>query len=137
MSELVEFKGAGFLSDVTAWYVSAGYRYGDFTPYVSYGSHKGHIKNEPGIDTTGAAPLAAGAAGLNAGINSTMAAFTPARQTTTTLGLRWEAMKNIAVKAQYDSISTGDNSAGRLKTFTGLTPATRVNLVSLAVDFVF
>ncbi len=136
MSEFVDLKGDGFLSDSRSWYASAGYRFGSLTPYVTYASTKARISNEPGIDTTGAAPLAAGAAALTAGINATLEAFTPT-QHTSSLGVRWDVMPNVALKAQYDHQTTGQNSKGRLKTFPGLNPGRDANIVTVAVDFVF
>jgi hypothetical protein len=61
-----------------------------------------------------------------------------ADQDTTSLGVRWDFMKNAAAKLQLDRISLKGNSAGRLHTVTGVAFTNRtVNLVSVAVDFVF
>lgn len=136
MSEFVDFKGVGLLSDSRSWYLSGGYRFGSWTPYATYASTKAKIKPEGAINTTGATPLAAGAAALVGGLNTSLYNFTPT-QNTFSVGLRWDAMTNVAVKAQYDRIKPGEQSHGRLKTFTGLEASRNVDVVSLAVDFVF
>lgn len=136
-SEYVDFKGDGFLSNSQSWYVTAGWRIGQFTPYASYQSTKAKIKAEAGISTTGAAPLAAGAAGLTAGLNTTLRSFTPT-QDSTSVGLRWDFAKNVAAKLQYDRISLGEGSNGRLRVPQGQAVAHRnIDVASVAVDFVF
>ena len=122
--ELVDPKGSGFLSDARAWYASAGYRIGTLTPYVTYSTTKAGIDAE-----TGAGPL-------NASLTSTLYAFN-ATQKTSSLGLRWDAMKNVAIKAQYDHVTTGDLSNGRMRAYPGFVKGKGVNLVTLAADFVF
>lgn len=124
MGELVDLKGSGFLSDARAWYVSGGYRFGSLTPYVTYSETKAKIDDE-----TGAGPL-------NASFTNTMYAFN-ATQHSTSVGLRWDAMKNLAVKVQYDNITTGDRSNGRLRAYPGFVQGSSVKLATVAVDFVF
>lgn len=136
MSELVAFKGDGFLSDSTSWYVSGGYRFGSLTPFVSVASTKAHIDTEVGIQAAGT-PLATGAAGLNAGINTTLKQFNGS-QDTLSAGLRWDAMRNVALKLQFDRISVKDGSNGRFaNVITGKRIGDKVNLVSVTADFVF
>lgn len=139
MGEIVAFKGDGFLTDSTSWYATAGYRIGTFTPYVTYASTKAHIDNETGITPGGAAAgaLGAGAAGLNAGINTTLNQFNGS-QRSASVGVRWDAVRNVALKAQVEQVRLGSGSAGR---FTSVQPGFpyggKVNLVTLSVDFVF
>jgi hypothetical protein len=124
MSEFVDLKGSGFLSDARAWYVSAGYRFGSLTPYATRSSSKARIDAE-----TGAGPL-------NAAFTSTLYAFN-ATQSTNSVGLRWDAMKNVAIKAQFDRITTGSRSNGRLRAYPGFVQGSSVSLATLAADFVF
>jgi hypothetical protein len=124
MGEFVDLKGTGFLSDAKAWYASGGYRFGSLTPYVTYSSTKAGINPE-----TGAGPL-------NATFTSTLYAFN-ATQKTSSLGVRWDAMTNVALKLQYDHVTTGDRSNGRLKAYTGFVQGKGPNLITLAADFVF
>jgi hypothetical protein len=139
MGEFIGFKGDRLLSDMDAWYLSGGYRFGAFTPYVTYASVKSHIKTEAGITTTGlgAVPaLAGGATALNGAINSTLLAFTPT-QHTASIGLRWDFMANVAAKLQYDRVKTGSQSNGRLTTFPGYVQGSSMNVVTAGVSFVF
>jgi hypothetical protein len=124
VGEFVDYKGAGFLSDTRSWYANAGYRVGKFTPYVGYSNITSHIKAE------------SDAGFLNAGVNTTLNAFTPT-QHTTSIGLRWDVMKNVALKTQFDRIKTGENSSGRLRSFPGYVPGSNVDVVTVAADFVF
>lgn len=129
MSELVEFKGDSFLSDSTSWYVSAGYRFGKFTPYVTLGGTKAHVEPEaPG-----------GLFGINDGLNTALYSATPT-QKTASVGIRWDFMKNMALKAQYDKIDTGSQSHGRLlvpQTGSTFKNGSSVDVVTVALDFVF
>jgi hypothetical protein len=136
MGEFVKVKGDSVLSDNRSFYVSGGYRFGSFTPYVSYAKTKSDVPTE-GISTAGATPLAANAAGLSAGLNAILKAFGP-QQNTLSAGVRWDFMRNMALKLQYDRLSLGENSAGSLTNVQpGFVPGGKVNLVSVAVDFVF
>ena len=122
--EFAKLKGAGFLSDATSWSGSAGYRFGSLTPFAAYASTKGQIKPE-----TGAGPM-------SAPLTSILYGFTPT-QNTASVGMRWDAMKNLALKAQYDSVNIGSSSSGRFMTFAGVTPSKHPKLITLAADFVF
>lgn len=124
MGEFVDYKGAGFLSDARAWYVSAGYRIGSWTPYAIRSSTKARIDAE-----TGAGPL-------NDAFTSTLYAFN-ATQDTSSVGVRWDVMKNVALKTQFDHVTTGSQSNGRLRAYPGFVQGSSVNLVSVAADFVF
>jgi hypothetical protein len=137
MGEFYGFRGAGFLADSRSWYVSAGYRFGKLTPYVSYSTTKAKVEHEEGISTTGAAPLAAGAAALTAGINTTLDQFN-ATQHSTSVGARWDFMKNVALKGQYDRVNPAANSNGRfINQQPGYQQGQSANVYSVALDFVF
>ena len=139
MSEFVAFKGKGFLSDSRSWYASGGYRFGSVTVYATYSDIKAQIESEAGITTSGlgAVPaLAGGAAGINAVLNTTLKAIT-ATQHTVTAGARWDFMKNVALKGQFDRVKTGAESNGYLGTYPGYVKGSSVDLVSVALDFVF
>lgn len=96
-------------SDSRAFYATVGMRMNAFTPYATYS------KSEP---TGHAYPLNSG-------------------QTSTSVGLRWDAVKNVAIKAQFDHVKLGANSFG---TFVNVKPgmlAGSSNVASIAVDFVY
>ena len=92
-----------------AYYLTAGYRLGSFTPYATYSK----VSPDQG------------------------AALVSYDQKTTSVGVRWDAMKNTDVKLQLDRVSLGNGNTGY---FTNVQPAlagSTVNVVSVAVDFVF
>jgi hypothetical protein len=125
LGEFVDYKGAGILTDSRSWYVAGGYRIGKFTPYVIHSRTKADVEEE----TNGGF--------LNAGINATLYQSN-ATQKTTAVGVRFDAVKNVAIKAQYDRLTTGDKSNGRLKSPTAAyVPGSSLDLVTLVVDFVF
>lgn len=95
--------------DSNSWYLSSGWRFGTWMPYATLSS------------LTPKGPLFGG---------------TPDDKVTA-IGVRWDAMKNAAVKAQYQKVD-----ASMRTTFVNPTPAfaaTRptVNALSVALDFVF
>ncbi|MBC7957301.1 MAG: hypothetical protein H7Y33_15690 [Cytophagales bacterium] len=126
MGEYVDYKGAGILADSRSWYVAGGYRLGKFTPYAIHSRTKARVEEE----TNGGF--------LNGGINTTLYSAN-AVQNTTAVGLRFDAFKNTAIKFQYDRISYGAKSNGRLKvpTGTGYVAGGNADVMTLAVDFVF
>jgi len=139
MSEFVAFKGAGFLSNSHSWYASGGYRLGEWTPYLAYSTSVAKVQHNQ-IDTTGVDPQTAGAAqGLSGFVNLVLDAFA-STQHTSSIGVRWDAMKNLAVKAQYDSVNIGSSSDGRfVRPVPALPtpPSKHPKLFTVAVDFVF
>jgi hypothetical protein len=126
-----------FLGENTAWYASGGYRAGEFTPYVTYGREGAASNSDPGLTLTGLPPALAGfAAGLNAGLNAVLESI-PA-QSTVSLGVRWDFMKNLDLKLQADHTRLGADSAGTLINLQpGFRLGSTVNLFSAAVNFVY
>jgi predicted porin len=121
----------------TAWYVSAGYRLWKFTPYVTYAVARTDTSSDPGLSLSGLPPNLAGfAAGLNAGLNAILESNPD--QSTVSVGSRWDFMKNLDLKLQYDHSRHGARSAGNLTNLQpGFQPGGTVNLFSATVDFVF
>ena len=94
--------------DMDGYYVTAGFRHGAWTPYATY-SH---------YDPKG---------GLLFGQSSTR---------TFAAGLRWDAGRNVAVKAQVES--TQNNGLNFVNPSPESVPgAQKVNMFTLLVDFVF
>ena len=74
--------------------------------------------------------------GLNAGLNAVLAQT--AVQNTISVGSRWDVIKNIDLKVQYDHTRLGAGSTGLLGDVQpGLRPGSTFNLFSVVVDFVF
>ena len=130
-AEYTKRRNASFVPDTTGWYTTVGYRVGKFTPYATLSQQKTDSSN---VNNTIPASVVIGGLPLRAVVDAATAAqSTP--QKTIALGVRWDAWRNVAVKAQYDSIKT--TGAGQ---FYNVQPGfnnERVGVYSLAVDFVF
>ena len=126
-----------FMGEQIGWYVSSGFRIGEFTPYVIYANSR-MLSNtsDPGLDLAAVPPFLAGyAAGLNAGLNGFLR---PTTGTTVTLGSRWDFMKNTDLKLQYEHTDLDANSSGLLINLQpGFQFGGKVDLISATVDFVF
>lgn len=137
MAELGNTNAHSFLGEKTAGYVTGGWRLGKFTPYATYAQSSANSnRSDPGISTAGLPPQLAGEAmELNAGLNELLGSI--AVQKSVSLGLRWDFMKNAALKTQLDFIRTGQGSPGY---FTNAQPGfmgSHANVASVALDFVF
>ncbi len=129
----------GYIADTTGWYVLGGYRIGAFLPYVSFSKLK--------VDDPNAA-MPAGADGFGAEVVGGVQGILNTQkisQRTTSVGVRWDVMRNVALKAQYDRVSKPANSNGL---FLVADPATAsgqsflnnkkdVNVFTVSMDFVF
>ena len=124
--------------DRSAWYVSGGLRVRTLTPYVTFSRAIANSDtSDPGLSLSGLPPQLAGpAAGLNAALNGILGLI-PVQQTVSA-GARWDFMKNVAFKLQYDRINLGTGSAGVLSNLQpGFQPGGNVNLFSATIDFVW
>jgi len=107
LSEYTTRRQSTGMFDSNGYYVSVGYRIDAWLPYVSTG------KFDPkGFGWGGAA-----------------------KDSTESAGLRWDAMKNIAVKYQYESTTPNFQFANGTAAFVAANNRVRVH--SVAVDFVF
>lgn len=99
----------------SGFYISAGYRWREFTPYITYAE--------------------TGPEGSQAAANTLTV-----DQKTCSAGVRWDFARNTAVKIQYDRIKLGVQP-GNIGYFTNVQPgfpfAGSGNVVSVAADFVF
>jgi hypothetical protein len=138
MAEWAKAPVAKALAQVTAWYVTAGYRLGQFTPYATFAQIRPKPISEPGIPTAGLPPdLAAGAEALNGGLSGVLSAFAES-QRTVSAGLRWDFVRSMAFKLQYERVTSGANSTGLLVNVQpGFQPGIGFNVFSATVDFVF
>ena len=129
MGEWGHLDAHSYIGKRAAWYVSGGYRFGRFTPYVIYARAKADNLSDPGLD-------APGAAGLNAALNSILS--TKPVQNTVSIGGRWDFMKNADLKLQFDHTDIGAGSSGVLSNLQpGFHPGGKVNVLSATIDFVF
>jgi len=96
----------GGVIDSDMWYASAGWRFGSLTPYVTASKRKPTGSNASRITDS-----------------------------TSAIGLRWDAMNDIAVKAQWQRTKGSVMFVNATPAFAATAPG--VNALSLAVDFVF
>ena len=138
MAEAGSVRAHSAVGDRTAWYISGGYRWAKLTPYLTYSAVRTDSeRSDPGL-TVGAypPPLAEIAAGLNAALNGLLA-LSPV-QDTVSIGVRWDLMKDLDLKLQFDHSRLGAGSAGNLGNIQpGFRPGGSYNLVSIAADIVF
>jgi len=131
--------GSTYVTNANAWYATLGYRVETFTPYVSF-------TNRKVTSTTGYAPIAVPPAypPLVQGtvpvlVSSVNGALGSTSESTSALGVRWDAGKNYDVKAEFQQIRVPANSAGTFRDIStgNFMVDTKVNVVTVAVDFVF
>jgi predicted porin len=104
-----------------AMYISAGYRVNKFTPYVT------HSQNSMGSLYQNVAVSA---------LNTRLAGRS---QSTNSVGVRWDFMRNYDFKLQYDRVTLGDYSNGYLVNVPSNIKlyGTSFHVISAVVDFVF
>ena len=130
-AEYTKRRTSSYVSDTTGWEATLGYRVGKFTPYATVSQLKRDSSNVNNTIPTAVPQLAPLAAGVNAVLfNQDLA------QKTDAIGVRWDAWKNIDVKAQYDRVKPAAGAPGLFYRVTGPMPSA-VNVYSVAVDFVF
>jgi len=126
------------LGRTTALYLGGGVRSGSLTPYAGYAKVRAHgATSDPGLDLAALPARARGAAAIvNAGLNAYLASVP--QQTTASAGLRWDALSNVALKAQYDRVRPGAGSRGALiNPSRDFRPDRTVHVASVTLDFVF
>jgi len=72
-------------------------------------------------------------------VNGVNSALTNSNESTSALGVRWDAGKNYDIKAEFQQLRIPAGSAGIFSDVQGgfYSVDTRVNAVSLVVDFVY
>lgn len=138
MAEGGTSNGHSFLGKSRGMYASAGYRAGEFTPYLVYSRTDTRSNtSDPGLSTAGLPPPYAAAAGaLNAGLDQLLKAR--ASQTTMAAGVRWDVRANIALKLQYERVLPRAGTRGTLsKLQPGFRSGVPVHVTSAVLDFVF
>lgn len=138
MGEVGRVNARSMLGDKTAGYVSGGYRLGSFTPYGTFSKVVSNTPNQvAGLDLSMLPPPYAPAAQrLNMELNGLLSMI--AEQDSTSLGLRWDATSNAAVKLQFDHVRPRSGTSGTLSNIQpGYRYGRSFGVFSASVDFVF
>lgn len=138
MAEWGRVNADSVLGEKTGWYVSSGYRLGRITPYLTYAQVRpNNNTSDPGLDLSRLPPgLVVEAQALNAALDTALASI--ASQRTMSLGMRWDFLRSMDLKVQYDRIKLGAHSQGWLTNVQpGFALGTNVDIFSATLDFVF
>jgi hypothetical protein len=119
--------------------VTVGYSWGAFTPYVgiarndrSGGNLDTQVLQPTGIDPALDGAIAQARAGLDAA-----ARFADLSSRSATVGMRWDARDNLAVKLQFDRLTTPSSGVPGVLAVPALPFDNRVNLFSASLNFIF
>lgn len=122
-----------FIQPGDTWYVTGGYRIEKFTPYLTYSQTRLSHGNIPLLTAASGPPFVTGP--LN---DLLVSVVRPIRQSTISVGTRWDFAENAAFKVQLDHTKTEENSNS---IFLDVQPnfdyGDSVNILSFSVDFVF
>lgn len=130
-SEYTQRRTDSYAADTNAWYVTVGHRMGKFLPYATVSELKHVDSNVVNVIK----PLTPGLAQLSAAVDGFVATQYRS-QKTWAMGVRWDAMRNVAVKAQFDRVKpTGPGFFINVQ--PGFGSGSSVNVYSVAVDTVF
>ena len=137
MLELQRSYNSGLAGESGSGFVAFGYRARALTPYATYARVINGHPESPSIPLTGLPPpLAAYGATLNgivAGINSGNTS-----QQTLAGGLRWDFMKSLDLKVQYEYVRLDAASTGLfVNEQPGFRRGSTASVFSAAVDFAF
>jgi len=111
------FAEIGGIEDTTGWYVSAGARFGNWTPHITYGETETDYRGEP---------LSGGESNFTGGFSSI------------TLGLRWDFHPSASFKIEYETRSD-DSDDYFQNTAGGFGYGTRyeADVISFSFDTIF
>jgi hypothetical protein len=130
-------------ADATSWYISGGAHIQKFTPYITYANYHNDTGAFYSGDENNVYNL-----GLGSKVNQIVTAILQKKaldQNTITLGVRYDFMSNLALKAQWDHIQTttkGETAGTGGGLFANRQPGfangpNQVDLFSVSLDFVF
>jgi hypothetical protein len=105
-SEIVQMKSDSFLPNNLSYYALAGYRINKWTPFIMYAENKNDKDHYTEDELTTQNPfLTSSVAALKTGLEQELYKMNSS-QKTSSIGLRYDLKKGIAVKIQFDRITT-------------------------------
>lgn len=120
-----------FLADTDGWYVLVGHRFGPLTPYVTVSEARTVNSNVNNTIPAATPQLAALKAAVDGVVESQRHT-----QKTFALGARWDFARNLALKAQWESVRP-DGRGYFISPTANWGNGKTVNVVSVALDTVF
>jgi len=118
-----------FFPSYNAWYITAAYRWRDFTPYVTFSQLTQTSKTEVNLPDN---PLLAPLDEILTSI------YDAGNQSSAIVGMRWDFMENAAAKFQAENISREGQGASFIqKDGAESDIGTDVKVFSFSVDFTF
>jgi len=137
--------GTDAVKSSNAWYLTTGYHLGKWMPYATYADLRvttptSYTDPLNTIISNTPVPLVG-----SPGVSDLVTALRQSgysNQHTFSLGVRYDVIKNIALKAQFDHITTSGPSGATRGLFINTSPgfnagSNSVNVFSIAADFVF
>ena len=144
-AEYTKRKTDSYVSDTTGWYGLLGYRVGKFTPYAGLSKVTTNRRSDdPVVYNSQVDQLTGGNLGAIKGGVDAVLNVQKLDQKTSTLGVRWDVISNVAIKAQWDRISKPADANGMFLDPAPMTSSSdflanqkSINVLTLSVDFVF
>ena len=138
MGEAGRSKVDGYLGSTRSAYLSGGWRHRNLTPYAGYAWVSGRRPEGPAALALAGLPEPSAAAGamLNTGLAAVLR--TVPSQSTLSAGLRWDLASNLALKLQYEQVTTRSGSRGMfINSVPDYQSGRTAHVTSAALDFVF
>lgn len=135
-AEYIAFNSNTFMADHTSWYVSAGYLFDSWSPYILY-SEVASTRNYKNIPIQEGTPalIAGEINGVNQIFNAISESVTNIELKTLSLGLRYNLSDNSVLKLQYDRQK--ELSKNSLSFHSKGNKESDLDIFSAAISFVF
>lgn len=119
--------------------LTVGYSWGSLTPYVgvSSNSRQAGSLDTSALTPTGLDPALDGAITQLKGAFDQAARFADLSSRSNTIGVRWDARENVAVKLQFDQIRTPSSTVPGVLAVPQLPFDNRVNLLGATLSVIF
>ena len=138
MGETGHMDARSYLGNKSVSYLSGGYRWNAFTPFVTYSTARSHQPtSDPGLAVAAyPAQVAPLAIGLNQQLDGLLRTIT--EQHTVSTGVRWDFARDYSMKLQYDRLRPEGRSNGTLiNVQADFRPGRPIHVLSAMLDFVF
>jgi hypothetical protein len=137
-AEASRSKTVSYLGSTKSFYVSSGWRHGNFTPYGGYARVWGTPPEGPTALSLAGLPPAYARSALVANTILAGALRTIPSQSTLSAGLRWDLAPNVALKLQHERVTSRNGSRGLLiNSAADFRSGRTAQVTSAALDFVF